>query len=137
MKRILTLLAFGGLMACSEDDLDLPTDEVIISSSGYASAPEQYGTIIDASIEGNVLTVEFGASGCSGDSWVWRLYDANEILESYPVQRNLKFSLENSELCQAYFTREVSFDISALRLNEYDTVLLNLRNYDDQLVYAY
>lgn len=133
----LTLLFLTVIMAC-EDDPAVPSDcgeRVVISASGYDSA-HQDGTIISASIEGDCLLIEFGASGCSAGNWLIALYDANAIMESLPVQRNLIFSLKNEQACQAYFEQEITFDISPLQLPEYNEILLNLDEYG-QLSYKY
>lgn len=100
------------------------------------SAPEEYSSILNARIDGDCLYVEFGASGCSGNSWTWELIGNHEIAESFPVQRSIKFSLNNNENCAAYFEKEVGFDITQLQLTEYDIIKLNLANYG-QLTYEY
>jgi hypothetical protein len=107
-----------------------------VDDQKYDSAPEDYGSILDARIETDCLFIEFGASGCSGDSWTWELIGSHDIAESYPVQRSIKLSFVNNESCAAYFEKEVGFDISELQLDEYDIIKLNLKNYG-QLTYEY
>ena len=137
MKFFLYGFVIIGLIGCQDDEPIQPSDKVVISSSLYETAAEEYGSIINASISGDILTIEFGASGCSGESWVWNLYDAGVVMESHPIQRNIKFSLTNPEACQAYFTREVSFDISAIRVPGNPRIIINLANYDGELFYDY
>jgi len=111
-------------------------EEVIISKSEYQSATTDGVTILDLAIEGDCLSVSYGASGCSGDSWKLKLIDASEIMESLPPQRNLVLSLDNNEACAAYFTKEVTFDISALQVGEGE-VRLNITNTNEEILYSY
>lgn len=110
---------------------------VLIDEDLYETAPEGYGKIERARVEDDCLYVRFGASGCSGDSWTWSLIDSGTIMESSPEQRAIKFSLENVEMCAAYFEKEVSFDITPLRITGSQKIYLNLKDYGAQLVYEY
>lgn len=112
---------------------DQPT---IISAEIYETTPTDHVTIQSLDIEGHCLKIRFGASGCSGDSWVVKLVDSEAIMESYPPRRNLIFSLKNEELCQAYFTREMSFDLSELKVGG-DKVILQITNTGDEILYEY
>ena len=118
-----------------EPNPDCP-DSVIISESDYKNAPADELTIISAEIINDCLFIEFTSSGCDGSAWEIKLIDANVVMESYPVQRNLRLSLKNQEECDAVITMTVSFDISPLQL-EYDKIKLNLTNSGDQLLYEY
>lgn len=112
---------------------DQPT---IISAEIYESAPTDAVTIHKLEIEGHCLKINFGASGCSGDSWVVKLVDSEAIMESYPPRRNLIFSLKNEELCQAYFTREMTFDLKDLQVDG-NKVILQITNTGDEMLYEY
>ena len=57
-----------------------------------------------------------------------------EILESNPVQRNIKFSLENTEACLAIFEKEFTFEIGVLK-EDFTEVILNLTGWDTQINY--
>jgi len=86
--------------------------ELTIDKDAYDNAPDDFLTINSLTIKDNFLKINYGSSGCSGDSWELKLIDAEEIMESYPPRRNLRLSLKNDELCQAYFIKELAFDIS-------------------------
>lgn len=115
--------------------------EVLISAEEYITAPNAQLTIHSLEINGDCLTISYSSSGCSGDSWELMLIDAGVILESYPPQRNLRLSLKNDEMCDAYITKEISFDIYELQIDgnqDYGgKVLLNIMNSDDQILYEY
>jgi hypothetical protein len=57
-------------------------------------------------------------------------------MESFPPKRNLRLSLKNDEDCQAYFVKEIAFDISELQTDG-NQVILNITNGDDEILYSY
>lgn len=127
------ILAFN---SCNEsnDDLDIQNETVIIDNSFYKETTTNNYTITNIKLESNFLTIKISSSGCSGDSWQAVLVDANEILESNPIQRNIKLALENQESCLAVFENEFTFDISELK-DGYDTISLNLEGWNTQIFY--
>ncbi|KXX71821.1 hypothetical protein [Flammeovirga sp. SJP92] len=114
-------------------DCDLVT---VVSAEEYTNAPSDYVKINKVEIEGNCLLINFSASGCSGDSWEVKLIDQEVILESFPPQRNLRLSMKNPESCEAYITKELSFDISNLQVGG-DQVQLNIQEYEGGILYKY
>lgn len=110
-------------------------DAVIISSTEFETAPSALLHIDNLKIEGDCLTIRFSSSGCSGGTWITKLIDAGRVAESDPCQRTLRLSLENREMCEAYITKEVSFNIKKLQINGDNKVLLNIS--DKQILYEY
>jgi len=138
--KIISILVFifPSFLSCDENDTKVTCDdEIFISAEMYNSAPNDYLNINEVRIEDDCLFINFGSSGCSGESWELKLIDSSHILESYPPQRNIRLSLKNEEACQAYFIREVSFDISSLQIEGVDSLYLNIENFDDQILYEY
>lgn len=134
-----TFLFCISFISCEKDDDNNSIDydqEVIISAVLYNSAPSDFLTINNVILTDDYLKINFSSSGCSGESWDVKLIDADVILESYPPQRNLRLSLENKELCEAYITKEITFDISKLQIDE-NQVLLNIKNFESQVLYKY
>lgn len=134
-----TFLLCLSLISCEKDDNNNSLDynqEVIISAFLYNTAPNDFLTINYVVLTSDYLKINFSSSGCNGESWEVKLIDAGVILESYPPQRNLRLSLKNEELCEAYITKEITFNISELQIDG-DQVLLNITNYDDQILYLY
>jgi hypothetical protein len=129
MLRLYTLLSLFFIISCKQEIIETSCDqEVFINNDAYNNNSSANFTINSVEIEDNCLIINFGASGCDGSSWQEKLIDSEEILESIPVQRNLIFSLENSEICLAYFTKEVSFDISSLQISSESSMVLNIEN---------
>jgi len=143
MKTILSiiplLITLLFLPACDKDNDDTTMqcdNTVIISADGYLNAPDDHLNINNIEINGDCLVIDFGSSGCHGSTWELKLIDEGIILESYPPQRNLRLSLKNEEVCDAYFTKEVSYNISSLQVGG-EKVLLNIKGYDEQVLYEY
>lgn len=139
----ITILLFALVFTfsnCKNKDVDksvISCDaETIVDADDYSSAPTSQVTINSLSIDGDCLKINYGASGCSGDSWVVKLIDSEEIIESDTLQRDLKFSLLNNEICQAYFTKEITFDISNLQVDG-GKVMLNIFDRGDEILYEY
>ena len=135
---LLTLVIIAFISSCNNSENASTTCDkiVIISASEYENAPNDEITINHLSINGDCLKINFSASGCSGDSWEVKLIDSEDILESNPPQRNLRLSLKNEELCEAFITKELTFDIRNLQTNG-NQVLLNITNSDQQILYKY
>ena len=140
MKTLIILVLFGTtILNCSNDDnknsnnCDFAT---LISANQYSHAPSDPLTINSLEINGNCLKINFSSGGCNGDSWELKLIDSEAILESNPPQRNLRLSLKNEELCKAYITKELTFDISNLQVDG-NKVKLNLKNSDKSILYEY
>jgi len=135
MKKILLFTLIGlAILSCSKSvNCDF---ETLISTEEYTNAPSDKLTINRLVINDNCLKINFSSSGCNGDTWEVKLIDSEDILESNPPQRNLRLSLKNEELCQAYITKELTFDISNLQLDG-NKVQLNLTNSDKNILYEY
>lgn len=136
MIRKVLVLAFLCLTACKSnvDDVVSQNESVIVANSLYTSTKTNNYSITDVKINEDLLTVKISSSGCSGDSWQAFLVDANVILESYPVQRNVKIALENNEACLAVFEKEFTFDISILK-ETFSELYLNLEGWNTQIYY--
>ncbi len=134
----LALLFLLTAISCEKDDeTEHDCDgQVIVDSELYKTAPKDYVTINTMEIEGDCLNINFSSSGCSGDSWIVKLVDADVVMESNPPQRNLVFSLKNEELCEAVITKDISFDISTLQIED-GWIFLNVTNTDDRILYEF
>ncbi len=135
---ILILTALTLMFSSCNDATNTPECEfeTLISAEEFVTAPSDPVSINTVEIEGNCLVITFSASGCSGDTWEVKLIDSESIMESLPPQRNLRLSLKNEELCEAYISKEMSFDISNLQVEGY-SVQLNLLNSNESVLYSY
>jgi hypothetical protein len=110
--------------------------QVIVDENLYANAPDDPLEVIDLSIVNDSLKINFSSGGCDGSSWDVKLIDSGAILESFPVQRNLRLSLKNEELCKAIVFKEMTFDISKLQV-EGSKIQLNVTNSNKSILYEY
>ncbi|MBK3519199.1 hypothetical protein [Carboxylicivirga marina] len=145
MKTILSIIpliiALLALPACDKDNDETPQiqcdDTVIASANNYLNAPDDHLNIISVVIIGDCLAINFGSSGCDGSTWDLKLIDAGVISKSLPPQRNLRLSLQNNEVCDAYFTKEVSYNISSLKVSGTKSVRLTIKGWDEPVLYEY
>jgi hypothetical protein len=121
--------------SCSSDNQINTDQEVIISETLYNQTNTDNYTIEEAVIIGDTLRVTIQSSGCDGSEWDAKLVDSGVVAESYPVQRFAKISLKNEELCDAILTRNFTFNITSLRVE--DQLYLNLEGWDSQLHYDF
>ncbi|MGC1633273.1 MAG: hypothetical protein WA749_14285 [Gelidibacter sp.] len=143
MKKKLTLILIGIAFlscSCSSDDDNGNQNscdfETIISAEQYVNAPNDQLEINSLAINDNCLKINFSSGGCDGKTWELRLIDSGDIIKSNPPQRNLRLSLKNVELCEAYITKELTFDISRLKIDG-NRVQLNITNSDEIVLYEY
>jgi uncharacterized protein YcfL len=135
MKNSIYCILFSFLLiACTEknDTINLENETVFIDNSLYQQTTTKNYTITEVQLNEHLLTIKISSSGCSGNSWNAILIDANEILESHPIQRNIKLALENNEACLAVLGREFTFDITILK-EEFPEVILNLEGWNNQI----
>lgn len=147
MKKIVLfasmLLAMTTTM-CKKDNNDTITssynDEVIVvSSKEYQHSPESALNIRSVEITGDSLTIKFYANGCDGESWEELLLSTNRIVQvsDTVAERSLRLSLDNTEECEAYITKTLSYDIKPLQVDSFNTILLRIRNYERIVTYKY
>jgi hypothetical protein len=80
-------------------------------------APEGgYVSVLNAAVSGNMLKLKIGYSGCSpmGDE-EFELSWNGALAKSIPARAQLEISSKHIEMCQAYFTKDLCFDISAIK----------------------
>ncbi|MCT4639410.1 MAG: hypothetical protein N4A72_17025 [Bacteroidales bacterium] len=109
--------------------------DVIISETEYQNAPKDPLTIDYIRIEDNCLRVKFNASGCDGNTWIVKLIDSGVIAESDPNKRTLRLSLKNTEECTAVPSKELTFNIEALQIDNTNKVILNISG--KEILYEY
>ena len=139
LNTTLFLVLLFLISACNDNNSpdSLCGPVAVIDSGQFSSATTELLDVMSIDINQDCFELTIGSSGCDGDSWGVSLFDAGVVLESFPVQRNLVISLFNEELCDGYFTRDYTFDISNLQVGESGTVLLNISNTGEQISYEY
>ena len=136
---LLSLTIIVGFSSCNKDDDNnsITCNTVIVLDKDlYDTVNTQNYTILSAVIINDCFEVEVYSGGCDGNSWEVSLVDSELVAESNSTERFLKISLKNEEVCLAMITKMYTFDIEPIRLPG-NQILLNLGNWDDQLLYSY
>lgn len=120
------------------DDFDNLCDAIVVVDKDlYDGIVSDDFQVTNAEIIGDCLNIQVSASGCSGDTWEYKLVDSGAVAESLPEQRFLKFQLINREDCLAFVGQDVSFNIEALQVEGSNTIILNIEGVDEALTYSY
>ena len=131
---IITLFIFLSCAEKTDTNIDICNECVIISENLFNNTQTNNYSIKNVVLVDNLLTITISASGCSGESWKATLVDANQILESDPIQRNTKILFENNEACLAVFEKDFTFDIQKLKENQ-SSIIINLEGWNTQINY--
>lgn len=140
--RVLFLISLSIIIvfsSCSKDDDNnsITCDTLIILDRDlYDSVNTQNYTILSAVITNDCLEVEIYSGGCDGNTLEVNLIDAEIIAESNPIQRFIKVSLKNEELCLAMIANKYSFDLKPIRTTD-SRIMINLENWNGSLLYNY
>lgn len=137
---LLTILLSAITVSCITKMEEVPDSDnkiVVLDNILYTKAITNNYTIKSAAVVGDSLVVEVTSSGCSGSSWVFKAFDSEVIAESYPIQRYMRISLDNKELCLAVITKRVSFNLKPVRTTGYQIIVINLDKWVAQLLYSY
>ncbi len=128
-------------VCCINPSLVDPTAEcgnaAVIDDNLFQTAPDDALDIQDVRLEGNCLTITFAASGCDGATWEEALIGDTSILESLPVQRGLRLSINNNEECDAVPSKTASFSLVPAVVEGETSVLINLQGWNQQILYEY
>jgi hypothetical protein len=133
---LFVLLIIGSDSCKKVDKIPSTEKQVIIDDNAFNTYPNDPLMISEAKIIGDSLQITFGASCCSGNSWIIKLVVSQEVLYSDPPQRSIRLSLKNDELCMAVCGKTVIFDLKPFQVSGGE-IILNLNGWSGQLLYKY
>jgi len=145
---LVTLVAVMAF-ACNQDDPlpivppvnvapDSNCDQIaVIDDNLYDTAPTETHFIDTVYFQGDCLVITYAGSGCSGNSFEEALIGNTLVLESFPVQRQMRLSFKSNEDCLAVFTKTVTFNLLPAQVTNEPSVLISLEGYDQQILYEY
>ena len=139
---IYVIIAFGVLFSnCEKDKNVTPGDihvdnTIIVDSALYSNAPNDEFEYSNAEIIGDSLTLTIRYEGGCEEVKL-KLIDSEDIMESIPVQRNIRLSLNDNDPCETIITKIISFDLTPIKLSDQNSIKLNLAGWDSQLLYEY
>ncbi len=125
---------------CDDDD-DIQQSDcgqlVIVDNAFFESAVSGDYELVGFNLNDDCLNIEVSASGCDGETWSMVLVDSGEVAESLPEQRYLKFVFTNEEVCLAVFRQSRVFNLTALRVDGSNEVVLNIEGFPEVINYMY
>ncbi len=96
----------------------------------HTNYPENVIQVLESKMDGNLLKLKVGYSGCSQvDNEDFLLSWKGEIQESYPARALLQLSspfITDGITCQAYFTNDLCFDVAAITKLNQGAIYLNI-----------
>ncbi len=131
---IFTFMKKSDFIKKSTDSCDV---KAIVSEDMYTNGPNAFHMIESVELKNHCLYISYSSSGCSGVSWEVQLVDEGVVMESFPVQKNIRIALTNNEACQAVFQKDVWVNISPLQVNGESKINFNLEGWDEQILYEY
>ena len=102
----------------------------------YQTNTDNY-TIQNITVNQDCIEIEFGSSGCDGNSWEINLVDLGGISATAVPQRDLKLKLINPEDCEAFIIKTISFNLKPLQLDNYEEINLKVADYNSLIRYEY
>ena len=146
MKKIFILNTLIGILfiSCTKDDCDNSTDETICDSISEIIEQENFNdvdtstyVITQVELNEHCLSITMGASGCNPEFWGLDLYSIDAFYTIFPLQRAVKVNLRNDQLCEAYFEKLISFDLTPFQIEGQNELPLNIESWDEQIIYEY
>lgn len=128
------------VLSCTKQEAPPVNDQegvAVLSYTRFLEPGSSHFVINKASVSGDNLEIEISASGCSGMTWKVGLVDSEIIAKSLPIQRFMRVTFENQELCLAYFTKKYTFDLKPVRVQGYNKIHINLSSWASPLIYEY
>lgn len=139
---ICMIIVLGGLLSsCEKEKTDTSNGihvnhTIILDGSLYNNTTSDDFELTNAEVIGDSLKLTISYGGGCGNVEA-KLIDSENILESSPIQRNIKLSLKDNDNCEAFLTKVISFDLTPIRLADQNQIILNLEGWDSQLTYDY
>lgn len=138
MKKIIILLSVLSFIGCNCEDDEINCERsTLVDNIAFVNDPSHHVNIIETEITDDCLRIKFGTSGCSDEGWNVKLIDSEEIIYTSPAKRTVRLSVQNTGLCEAAFTKEMTFDLSVLQLNTETELTIVLDNNSAELNYVY
>ena len=134
---IVALVSLTNTQCEENDDIVNDCDKwVIVDGDYYNNLESANFSFISIGIDEDCLSIDMSSSGCDGNSWDYKLVDSGAVAESFPEQRYLKFELINNEICQAVFTKNVTFNLEPIRIEGSNEIILHIEGYEETLTYS-
>lgn len=145
MKRLIVFVFLTGILfgsCCHFDDVVVPIisncdKEAIKDETRFQQTSTNNYNITNVVLNGDCLEVTISSSGCDPNNWDMNMIASENVMESFPVQRNAKIQLINNEACLAVFQKTVSFNLTPLQAVGQNQIQLSVFGWNQPIVYQY
>ena len=140
MKKISLLLVFFGILfisSCNNDDgtatgSDCVMTKIIDENTFNELSTENY-QLDNIILNDNCMEITLTSTGCDGKTWELNLYG----LETTTIEKPVKLELINEETCLAIVKKTISFNLTPLRVEGQNEVLINIEGWNEPIIYQY
>ena len=109
---------------------------MVIDRERFDNTPTHPFRLLSAHIQNHCLSISIEyLGGCTAA--VGELLDAGDIMESDPLQRNLRFVLQLDDSWESLIRQEFLFDIKPTQMVDDKRIYLRFRDFDLRLLYSY
>lgn len=131
-------LLFTNTKCDDDEDVKRACGQAVVVDRGYyESVTSDAFNFIQAEVIDNCLSVNLSASGCNGETWSIVIVDSGAISKTAIAQRNLKLVFSSEELCQTLITQNRMFDLSGLKIENSNEIILNIEGIPEPIYYMY
>ena len=134
-KYLFILLALIVISACKKEEMS-DKENVIVSKNQFDNASKDPFQFKEVTLTGDCLQVVISYGGGCGDVEAL-LIDSEGIDDSLPVQRYLRLSFQDEDLCEALVEKELSFDLKPIQIQDENQIKINLEGWDNPILYSY
>lgn len=134
-KCLFILIAFAVFSACNKED-STDKEQLIVSMSQFEDAPKDPFQFKKVTLVGDCLTIIINYGGGCGEVKAL-LIDSGGVDDSLPVQRYLRLSFEDDDLCEALVEKEFTFDLEPIKINSENQIKMNLEGWNVPILYSY
>lgn len=145
MKRLIVIVFLSGILfgaCCHFDDVVVPIisncdKEAIENETRFQQTSTNNYNITNVVLNGDCLEVTISSSGCDPNGWVMSLVASENVVETLPIQQNIKIELINNQACLAVFQKTVSFNLTPLQAVGQNQIQLSVFGWNQPIMYQY
>ena len=140
-KIIILFISFSfAFLSCNDNTsnpIKLECDqEIIVDNTSFENSPNDSFEFKNVEIINNCLSITIEYGGGCGTVEV-NLIDSEFIEESNPLQRRIRLSFKDEDSCKALISKKVSFSLEPIQIAGENIIILNLTNWEKQILYQY
>ena len=133
---ILLLVLFFSICLGCQKDLGISCQEVDFNTSLFENGARDINTVIVAyEFEGNCLDLTLSYPGGCEEHFLELA--AVGWIKTDPPKIEARIIHDNTDLCEALITDQITFDLEPLRYNDNDELIIILEGLDQEILHKY